>query len=135
MGKKYDVDMRTQGTIKERKSNLGCIVLILLALLLCGLMGKKEGSSSTTHKTSSIIPEKSQAAVPTRARVIVQGANLWLKPSSNITIENKLLMELEAEERLELLSASYVGKGWYHVRHSGTKQEGWIHGNNIELEE
>jgi hypothetical protein len=43
-------------------------------------------------------------------------------------------MELSEGERLELISSEHDGRGWYQVRHAGTGQRGWVHGNNIRFE-
>ena len=76
---------------------------------------------------------ETHAAQPSRARVIVAKANLRAGPSDGSDPDNRVVGTVTFGERLELLSADYVGRGWYHVRHP-EPGEAWVHGNCIEFE-
>jgi hypothetical protein len=119
------------------------ILIITISILLT------IGTSYCRHEVFRVIRESPQQSQPGRqsptisekpdvtpksARVIAQRANLRSKPDSSAAPDNKPLLELEMGERLVLLSPYHDGRGWYHVQHDRTGQEGWIHGNNIEFE-
>lgn len=63
------------------------------------------------------------------ARVIVQKANL----RAEATVSGEVVMELPRGSILVLLSKNPTGV-WYNVIYLETSEEGWIHGNNIEIQ-
>ncbi len=88
--------------------------------------------NNPSGNTSSTIPPKQPNLL--MAEVISEGSSLLPNPSNENTKGNVALQKLKYGEKLLLLSPNYVGKGWYHVRHQATGLEGWIHGDDIRLE-
>jgi hypothetical protein len=103
-------------------------------VMLAGVRDSQQQSQTLRPKATTSSSDKTQKAVPANARVIAQRANLRPKPSATDEPDNMPIIEMERGERLEIRSTGYVGNGWYSVRHYGTGQVGWVHGNNIEFE-
>jgi hypothetical protein len=102
------------------------VAVFLAVVAFCGTAiwnGIKNGQS--TINQSSVTRNQT----PKMARVIMTKANLRPNPNDN----RKPIMKIDYDGKLQLLSPNYTGRGWYHVRHISSGQEGWIHGNTIEF--
>lgn len=121
----YDVKVR-----KKNNQGMGCLIIILIILFLM-IMGNDKGNPSS-HPAPTL-DLNLRSVTPKTALVTARRAALRSKPGGE-SEGSTILKEVGKGERLDLLSPDFVGKGWYHVRHPGTKQEGWVHGNLIKLE-
>jgi hypothetical protein len=129
------------GSQPLNKLRVSVVLLISLTAILAIIIlstSPNRASNSTGQNTSQNQQKNSNSKVkqslPKVAVIKTQAADMFSKlPNSNNSTNIKL-MELKLGERLELLSPKYFGKGWYHVKHPQTGQEGWINGNQIDVE-
>jgi hypothetical protein len=90
-----------------------------------------QSSNTAVNVTKGQTASTSTSTNPPSARVISEGAKLLSGPSG----DGVPLRELQNGEKLLLLSLKHNAKGWYHVRHIATDQEGWVNGYHIKLEQ
>lgn len=89
------------------------------------LYNPKENRAYTTKK-NQVIDKDAGVDV---ARVIAQKANLRAEANAN----SDIILELPQGNLLVLLNKEPTGV-WYNVIDVETSEEGWIHGNNIEVQ-
>ena len=89
------------------------------------LYNAKENQNYTTKK-NQVVDRDTGVDV---ARVSVKKANL----RASADVKSDIILELPQGNLLVLLAKESSG-GWYNVIDVETSQEGWIHGNNIEVQ-
>lgn len=85
-------------------------------------------TGANTNALANAEPNNQNTSLQPTARVISTRANIREQP----TTDSEAITEVSQGDMLTLIGGRMT-RGWFHVRTTNSDNEGWIHGNSIEL--